>query len=442
MSRQRIAVIGGGWAGLAAAEALTDKADIVLFEAGNVLGGRARAVRQEHHDFSFLDNGQHLLLGAYQQCFALLRRTGVDIQAVFHHERLHWFLADGFRFRAVPLPPPWHLLMGIACGKGANLSQKCALLWQLHRLHQWHQQYSQQGTDISVGQWLQKSGVSQFWQQQFWQPLVRGALNTELRTASLACLSTAWHDVMWLKRCGSDLWLAKTDLGQSWVEPVAGLLRRRKVVIHTGERVASIKSLSDGGVLVADEHFDAAIVAVAPCQASAVLPADTPENILHTLASLHYHTITTVYLRYPVPVRLPATLSGLSQAKTPWFVNRARCGGNTQEVVAIIALSDVADAQNQTDWPQQAHRDLLRLCPGLPQPLQVRVISEDRAVQCVAGTPGIPRAWLRQRHIYLAGDYTHAYYPPTLEAAVQTGQQAAAEALSDQLRPQTELKRL
>lgn len=443
MNRQRIAVIGGGWAGLAAAEALADKADVVLFEAANIMGGRARALRQEHHEFSFLDNGQHLLWGAYQQCFALLRRTGVNIQAVFHHERLRWFVGDGFRFRLVPLPPPWHLLLGIFGGKGASLRQKCALIWQLHRLQQWQRQYPKNGRDISVGQWLQDNRVSQFWQQRFWQPLVRSMLNTELRAASLACLSKVWHDVMCLSRQGSDLWLAKTDLGQSWVEPVVGLLRRKKVSIRLAQPVTAIEPLADGGVWVENERFDAAIVAVAPHQAAAVLPASTPDTIRQALAALHDHTITTVYLRYPVPVRLPATLSGLSQTKTQWFVNRGRCGGHAQEVAAMISLPDAVSAQDGTDWSQQAHQDLLRLCPGLPEPLKVRVISEKHAVSArETDAPDMPCAWLRQRHIYLAGDYTHPHYPATLEAAVQTGQRAAAEALSDQLRPQSELKRL
>ena len=73
----KVAVIGGGWAGLAAAEALAGQADVTLFEAGKTLGGRARAVAADSNNFAFLDNGQHLLVGAYQQCLALLARAGV-----------------------------------------------------------------------------------------------------------------------------------------------------------------------------------------------------------------------------------------------------------------------------------------------------------------------------------------------------------------------------
>ena len=74
--RVKVAVIGGGWAGIAAAVELTAAGvNTTLFEAGRVLGGRARTITI---DGRTLDNGQHILLGAYRDTLALMRRVGAD----------------------------------------------------------------------------------------------------------------------------------------------------------------------------------------------------------------------------------------------------------------------------------------------------------------------------------------------------------------------------
>ena len=83
MKQPRVAVIGAGWAGLAAAAALVPKAKVSLFEAGKQAGGRARALNQADAVFARADNGQHILLGAYHSVLQLLRQVGVDEADVF-----------------------------------------------------------------------------------------------------------------------------------------------------------------------------------------------------------------------------------------------------------------------------------------------------------------------------------------------------------------------
>ena len=75
----KTAVVGGGWAGIAAAVALADAGhDITVFEMAPQPGGRARSVAGEPP----YDNGQHILIGAYRDSLALMRRLGVDPDAV------------------------------------------------------------------------------------------------------------------------------------------------------------------------------------------------------------------------------------------------------------------------------------------------------------------------------------------------------------------------
>lgn len=170
MKKPKIAVIGAGWAGLSAAAHLVEHADVALYEAGRVAGGRARGVSGDA--FSFLDNGQHLLIGAYQGVFRLLDKAGADWRGHFFRQPLRWYLHDGLRFEAAwSLPAPLNLLTGLLRGENASLGEKTALVRQLKRLQSHHKRHL---PDQSVQSWLDAQGVSRKWLLEFWQPMVWG----------------------------------------------------------------------------------------------------------------------------------------------------------------------------------------------------------------------------------------------------------------------------
>ena len=77
----RVAVVGAGYAGMAAAVTLAERGvAVTVFESGPVPGGRARRVTSQGTE---LDNGQHILIGAYTELFRLMRQVGVpDISRV------------------------------------------------------------------------------------------------------------------------------------------------------------------------------------------------------------------------------------------------------------------------------------------------------------------------------------------------------------------------
>ena len=69
----------------AAVAAVEQGADVTVFEAARTLGGRARALPAQLPDGTplTLDNGQHILIGAYSETLALMQRVGLDLsQAV------------------------------------------------------------------------------------------------------------------------------------------------------------------------------------------------------------------------------------------------------------------------------------------------------------------------------------------------------------------------
>ena len=83
-----VAVIGGGYAGMAAAVTLAERGiPVTVFEAARTLGGRARRV--EHRDLA-LDNGLHILIGAYGETLRLMRLVGADPDRLLLRLALAW----------------------------------------------------------------------------------------------------------------------------------------------------------------------------------------------------------------------------------------------------------------------------------------------------------------------------------------------------------------
>ncbi len=424
MTRPKIAIIGAGWAGLSAAAHLVEHADVALYEAGRVAGGRARGVPSD--EFSFLDNGQHLLIGAYQAVFRLLDKTGMDWRRHFYRQPLRWYLHDGLRFEAAwSLPAPLNLLTGLLRGENASLGEKMALVQQLKHLQAHHKR---QLPDQSVLSWLEGQGVSRKWLLEFWQPMVWGALNTPLDEASLNVLCNVLADGVWAGCELSDYFVPRVDLTRAFAMPIVGYLQQHGAAWLPNQRVKRVLLDNHRGVRVDGERFDGAIIATAPYHVESVLPPSLGDNIRFAVNSLQYYPITTVYLKYARAFRLPALMTGFAEGTAQWLIDRRRLTG-ANEIAAVVSLSHRIRATN-VQWAQRVHRDVLRVCPQVGKPVAWQVITEKRATIASHVNRVVPtQARLNQYGIWLAGDWLHPRYPATLEAAVQSGAMMAQAVL-------------
>ena len=122
MPEKPVVIVGGGWAGLSAAvELCSHKVPVTLLESARQLGGRARSVRIND---MIVDNGQHLVIGAYQSLLTLMRKVNVDVDAAFLRQPLTLNILKGertsLRLKAPPLPAPFHLLAAIITAHGLS----------------------------------------------------------------------------------------------------------------------------------------------------------------------------------------------------------------------------------------------------------------------------------------------------------------------------------
>ncbi|MFC3532964.1 hydroxysqualene dehydroxylase HpnE [Vogesella facilis] len=416
----RVAIIGAGWAGLAAAIELADAANLTVFEAGRVAGGRARAVAL---DGMRLDNGQHILIGAYRDSLRLMRRVGVDPQQTLAAQPLSWQQVDGMHMRCPDWPAPWQLLAGLLGARGLRWRDKLALLRLLTwlRVKRW-----QIGQDVAAQRWLRQQGQSERLLQYFWTPLILATLNTPPAQASMQLLANVLRDSLGSPRgADSRLLLPRVDLGALFAEPALHWLTARGADIRLGRRVSTL-DLPAG--TVDGERFDAIIVATAPYHALRLVDDPALTNLLK---AWQYQPISTVYLQFAGRVALPAVMTGQAHGLGQWWFDREALSGEAGLVSVVISAAGEHEALAQDALVARCEAELRRAVPNLPPLLAGRVITERRAT--FAANVALPRPDVRLpvKSGYLAGDWLCADYPATLEGAVRSGIAAAHALMQD-----------
>ena len=437
-TRLRVAVAGGGWAGCAAAVELARQGcQVTLFEAARSLGGRARGVEVRG---LALDNGQHILLGAYKESLRMMARVGVDQQSAFLRLPVQMRYPDGgggMDFVAPRLPAPLHLVVALLRAKGLDRADKLALArfrsagrwmgWQLN-------------DDCTVTEVLERFDQTERLVRLLWRPLCIAALNTPPERASANVFLAVLRDSLGAsRRAASDMLLPRLAMGALFPEPAGAWLERQGHAVRLGVKVASIQRDGDAwlltpGVDARGERFDAVVLAT-PAPVSAALLAALPDAapVAGQLDAMTHEPIATCYLQYAAGTRLELPFHALldDPAADRWgqFVfDRAHLDPSQDGLLAVV-VSAAGDAANlpreqlAAAIAAQLAQDFGR--PELAAPAWTQLITEKRAT--FACTPGLARPGnvTPLPGLVLAGDYTASDYPATLETAVRSGQAAA-----------------
>jgi squalene-associated FAD-dependent desaturase len=434
----RVAVIGAGWAGCAAALELARRgAAVAVYEAAKAAGGRARRVVIDDLP---LDNGQHLLVGAYRECLRLvdgLHRSGPGSGvSAPPYARLPLSLvpwgsgADAVRLVAGRGPAPLHLLSALATAEGLRWRSRAALARSLWRLGRRRDAIP---AAASVTAWF--GGLPRDAFDGVIAPLCVAALNTPPDQASARSLAHVLARTLAAARRDSDFILPSTDLTALFPEPALREVAARGGTIALGVS-ARIVAADPAGVLLAAageaRPYDAAVIAVGPHQLPGVLAGTAAalpalRTLLATTACFDYEPITTVYLGCDPPVAAPAPILRLDDRPGQWLFVRRPAGTSREGTLLAVVISAHGSHERQD-------RDLLvaavvaqlrRLRPGFPSVTWSRVITERRATFACRPALERPSAGLLAPGLCLAGDYTDAVLPATLEAAVASGVAAA-----------------
>lgn len=422
----KLAVIGGGWAGMAAAVSATEAgAQVTVFEAARRWGGRARAVTGPNGEN--LDNGQHILIGAYSACLGLMQKLGVHLDEALLALPLALPFPDGDGLRtptwAARWPAPLDALAAMAATPSWSLADRAGLVLASLR---WQLGGFRCEPDRSVADLC--AMLPRRVRDELIEPLCVSALNTPMAQASATVFLRVLRDALF--GAGHAPWKASTlllprrDLSQLLPAPAAGWLAIHGADLRLGQRVVDLQA-GRPGWLVDGEPFDAVVLAASSVECARLAASHAPAWAEQARA-LHFEAITTVYAQGSPSLQLPQPLLALRQgpdAPAQFVFDRGQLGGPAGQLALVISAS-----QGEREVLQHQALTQVEQAFGISNLQALTTVVEKRAT--FACTPGLERpASHVAPHLWAAADFVNGPYPATLEGAVRSGLSAGAAAL-------------
>jgi squalene-associated FAD-dependent desaturase len=414
-----LAVVGAGWAGLAAAvRAVQAGHRVTVFESARHVGGRARSLDSSAQS---LDNGQHILIGAYGRTLALMHSVGVQAERVLQRQPLRLIFADGRHFSLPQGPQALAFVRGVLACTAWTAAERWSLL-------RWAAGVALRGfscpPDMHVDELCAPLPAAV--RSMLIDPLCVAALNTPATEASAQVLLRVLKDALLGGRGSADLLLPRAGLDRLLPGPALDWLRSNGATVWLGTSVQQVQA-NDDACQVDGKPFDGVVLA---CSASGAARLATGLNAAWaaTAAALTYEPIVTVVLACP-GAQLPSAMTALVEGpEAPaqfvfdhgalgWVPGRfafvisgaAAWVEKGLTVTAQAVLQQAMDAFTADTWPST--------------PTVLKTVAEKRATfRCV---PGLRRPGAHVHHrIAAAGDYIAGPYPATLEGAVRSGEAA------------------
>jgi hydroxysqualene dehydroxylase len=413
-----LAVIGAGWAGLASAvEATTAGRSVTVYEMAGQAGGRARDVPQGD---IVLDNGQHILIGAYAQTLRLMRMVGVDEAAALLRTplRIGDAAGRGLYLRAgAPMP-----------AFAAAVLRRAGWVWRdklslLVAASGWALRGFRADASMDVGTLTRQ--LSRVVRDDLIDPLCVAALNTPAGEASAAVFLRVLRDALFSGPGSADLLLPRMGLSELFPRPAMQWLERSGATLRLSRRVQAIERSGDAW-RVDGEAFDAVLVATPPGEAARLTATIAPAWATQA-AALRYEPIVTVYARAE-GTRLSEPMLALrcdGDSPAQFVFDRGQMGGPAGLLAFVISGAGpwVERGTEATVHAvlAQARAELQGQLSGTLVPLQT--LTEKRATfRC---TPALQRPPMQIAHgLLAAGDYIAGPYPATLEGAMRSAVQA------------------
>jgi hydroxysqualene dehydroxylase len=418
LSVRRVCVVGGGWAGIAAAVVASGRGDqVTLLEMAPHLGGRARGVEL---DGVALDNGQHILIGAYTATLALMRRVGADPDALLARRPLELIYPDGSGLRLPTGRPLPAFVRGVLAARGWSPMQKASLL-------------------AAAGGWLARgfrcapgrtvaeltAGLPRRVRSDVIDALCVAALNTPPERASAAVFLRVLRDALFSGPGSADLLLPRRSLSALLPEPAHAWLIARGARLRLGTRAGRLDR--EGTVWRVDgEPFDHVVLATTPHEAARLAEATAPTWAAMAAGFVH-EPIVTVYFRsrgsrLPQPMTaLPAGVNAAAQ----FVFDHGSLGGAPGLFAAVASGAGAWVARGAAAAAQAAGAQLLAFPAGTwrEPPQLIRALTEKRGTFLC--TPALQRPCMSVAPgLTAAGDYVDGPYPATLEGAVRAGMAA------------------
>jgi len=442
----KVAVIGGGLAGITAAIALAESgADVTLLEARPRLGG---ATCSFSRDGLTVDTGQHVFLGCCSAYRGLLARLGMTEHATLQDRFDVTVLAPGAngqprqaRLRRTALPGPLHMLPALGRYPFLSLAERASVARPALGMR--FVDPADPAVDTQrFGDWLAKRGQGERTRRALWDLFSVSALNIAGDDASLALAAVVVKTGLLGKNNAADIGVPALPLGELHGDAGATLLAKLGAQVALSTKVSAIEPVEGGGYRVrlgpeTDHELtaDAVVLAVPHEKAAPLIPAGAlPEQTVAGWAGLGASPIVNVHVIYDRPV-MDLPFVAAIDSPVQWVFDRTRISGMDRPGHQYLAISlSAADQYADTPVAELQEQFVPALAELFPAARDARVTEffvtrERRATFRQAPGSGAlrPKAATARPGLVLAGAWTDTGWPDTMEGAVRSGLAAAAE---------------
>lgn len=422
-------IIGGGWSGLAAAVTLVERGHPVhLIESAKQLGGRARNVSWQNQ---VIDNGQHLMIGAYQQMLEMMALVGMPAEQAFDRYPMDITIYDTLFPPLILsaknwLPWPLSLAWNLIASAGFNGFYQLAKLQADSKRLLLH-------NDISVSDWLLLTKQSDRLIKQLWVPLCLATLNTPITEASAHRFATVLQESIGKGQSAADSLIPRIPLGDVFPKAAANYINEHggKISLQTRAKALHIQENKVQGVTCQNGHKIFAnniIVATSPGHSADLL---SPYLTIHKPTE---YPISTVYLQYQSSIRLPSPMIGMTGTISQWAFDRSAQSSGL--IAVVISAPGEHEQLTKAELVSLVSKELHTMLPSLPeQAKDSLVIREKRATFSCTVNIEQERPFCETSigGLWLAGDFVANGYPATLEGAIRNGKHCAELLLTNSL---------
>jgi squalene-associated FAD-dependent desaturase len=446
----RIVVIGGGLAGIAAACELADAGlPVTLIEARPFLGGKTWSFHDDHTGMT-VDNGQHVFLGCCTAYCHFLERLGVE-----HHtrlqERLRVPILDGqhqpaaLKETRLSLPAPLHVLPSFLRLPMLSWQEKLRAGRTLLAIKRAGQPGRTAYDGVSFADWLRGRGESQRAITYLWNLITLATINEDCERASAGLALMVFQEGLLRRADGGRIGYATVGLSDLVCQAATRYLLARGASIQLGCRAASleIKDEQLSGIRLVDGKLlpaSLAIVALPHYLLASLLPSEYRHHPFFARAArLGTSPIVGVNLWLDRPVMGEPLAAVIGKRDTYWVFDKGALLGEKLADGQYLTIS-ISGAHRYLDQSReqiinQVREEFEAIFPALraAQIIHALVIKERQAT--FSATPGSLANRLPTQTplpgLYVAGAWTDIGWPATMEGAIRSGQRAAQAVIHD-----------
>jgi len=414
-------IIGGGLAGISSAVFLTkNNHKVHLIEASPKLGGRAYSFIDKTTN-DIIDNGQHILVGAYKTTFELLRIIGTENLPYYQKKLYTTYITKGgksFTLKASHIFYPLNLLQAILSFDLLNFNERVGIIKIISKLVFLNKKELVAKT---VLEWLEDNNQSENSIKVFWELLTVSTLNTPIEEASSLMFAKVLKEIFLKGNKAATIVLPNYGLSELFCEPAEKYLKNSKAEISLSEKVISIETDGEKVTEVktnkkAITDFDFVISAVPFYLLQKLLPELPLLNLVNE--NIEVSPIITIHLWLDKDI-LEEKFYGLIDSKIHWIYK------NKNHYSVVISAAEEMVELDSKEIYEICFKELEKYFPKIKNVViqNYKVLKEKRAT--FKSTPKSDEIRKKIKSPYknflLAGDWTNTKFPSTIEGAILSG---------------------